>query len=206
MSLRRTACLASDPSRSLWVRIMKEIASVLLWSENVGAAFEAASQPRARVGNCFYPSMHAIRVSCARLVACGECHEGYRAADAMQFWVWHWADASGEFPLPLRRGAYFPWRQRNPDSPWHRNLVARIVHWPRNLRAGEGVPRRRPEMHIPAVTAGTAAARQKFCLEFRSAGHQFFSRRGAGNFFFRTAVAGTEKAHSWCLTRLGSLL
>ena len=55
-------------------------------------------------------------------------------------------------------------------------------------------------MHIPAVTAGTAAARQNFCLEFRSAGHQFFSRRGAGNFFFRTAVAGTEKAHSWCLT------
>ena len=91
----------------MWVRIMKEIVSVLLWSENVGAAFEAASQPRARVGNCFYPPMHAIRVSCARLVACGECHEGYRAADAMQFWVWHWADESGEFPLPLRRGASF---------------------------------------------------------------------------------------------------
>ena len=59
-------------------------------------------------------------------------------------------------------------------------------------------------MYIPAVAARAAAARQNLFLEFRSAGHKFFSRRGAGNFFFRTAVAGTEKAHSWCLTRAAS--
>ena len=129
--------------------------------QNKGAASDcAASQPRAGIGNCFYQSMHAARVSCARLVACRECHEGYCAAGAMQSWVWHWADASGEFPLPVRRRAYFPWRQRNPDSTWNRSLVAHMIHWPGHLRAGERVPRRRPEMHIPAVATRGAEARQ----------------------------------------------
>ena len=128
----------------------------------------------------------------------------YHVADAKEFWVWHWADASGEFPLPLRRRTDFVSVPANTDSTWNRNLVAHMIHWPGHLRAGERVPRRRPEMHIPAVATRGAEARPKICLELRSAGHKIFSRRGAGNFLFRTTVAGTEKAHSWSLTRHAS--
>ena len=172
-----------------------------LWGENVGAASETASQPRAGVVNCFYPSMHAIRVSCARLLACGECHGVLSRSGCKAVLGLALGRCVRRVPAAVAQENRFCFAPANPDSTWNRSLVAHMIYWPGHLRAGERVPRRRPEMHIPAVATRGAEARPKICLELRSAGHKIFSRRGAGNFLFRTTVAGTEKAHSWSLTR-----